>query len=717
LKQADRKFEAYIDRMDLITVLVPKAYHDGHVGSFRFCGNELHEPLAYNRKTELSHHVKYECPLTFYVQIGHEYKVIDEYGERTNLQIGAVIRTDEFDSMFYYTGQDLGVTYSTEKSLFKVWAPTATRAKLKIIHPETKEEKVNDMTRESHGTWSCTVKGNLEKHFYSFIVCVNDVWREASDPYAKAMTVNSEYSVIVDLKQGSVKKAARPPMHDETDAIIYEMHVRDFSIHPNSGIREKGKYLGLIEKGTKGAFGQITGLDYVKELGVTHVELLPVNDFAGMDELDPEKSYNWGYNPLYFQVPEGSYASNPHDPYIRIKELKQAIAVFHENGIRVIMDVVFNHVFIREQSAFEQLVPGYFFRHDEHGMPSNGTGVGNDFASERVMARKFIIDSVLFWIKEYNVDGFRFDLMGILDIETMKEVRFQLDQLDPSILLLGEGWDLNTPLAHERKAAIQNAVELPRIAHFNDRFRDCIKGSTFNLYDRGFALGHTHRKEEVKQSIAGSIALTKGEKGLFCHPNQTINYVESHDNHTLWDKLVRCNDFEEEAILRKRQKLATTMVLLSQGIPFLHSGQEFYRTKQGVENSYQSPDHINQLDWNRQYAFKEDVEYIKGIISIRKHHRAFRLPNAPLIRRHLSFLDTNDHLIAYQLLGVGGYGPWSAITVAFNHDTQNQTFCLKEVQRWKVAANDRYADPKGCNPINGKEVNVPPVSTLVLFQM
>ncbi|HWO96354.1 MAG TPA: type I pullulanase, partial [Bacillus sp. (in: firmicutes)] len=670
----------------------------------------------YNRKTELPGYIKYECPLSFYVQVGQEYLVTDEYGKQTDLQIGAVIRTDEFDSMFHYTGNDLGVTCTPEKSIFKVWAPTATKARVKTINPETGKEKMMEMSRKPKGVWSCSVMGNIEGHYYAFIVYVNGVWREANDPYAKAMTANSRYGVVVDLRKTDVAASARPPMQHETDAIIYEMHIRDFSIHPNSGINQKGKYMGLTEKGTRGSKGQVTGLDYLKDLGITHVELLPVNDFGGVDELHPEKGYNWGYNPLYFQVPEGSYASNPHDPYTRIRELKQAVNSFHENGLRVILDVVFNHVFIREESSFEQLVPGYFFRHDQHGMPSNGTGVGNDFASERAMARKFIVDSVLFWLKEYNVDGFRFDLMGILDVETMKEIRIQLDAIDPSIIILGEGWDLNTPLAPDRKATIQNAVSMPRIAHFNDRFRDCIKGSTFNLYDRGFALGHTHRKGDVKQSIAGSISLTKGEKGLFCHPNQTINYVESHDNHTLWDKLCKCNDFEDEKILRKRQRLATVMVLLSQGIPFLHSGQEFYRTKQGVENSYQSPDYINQLDWDRQYAFKDDIEYIKGIISIRKYHGAFRFSNAPSIRRHLSFLDTNDHLVVYQLLDVKQYGPWSAITVAFNHDTCAQTFSLREGKGWHIAADDQYAGTKPHGIIKTTDITVPPISTLVLFQ-
>jgi pullulanase len=717
LVKIKRSFEAYLDQIDLVVILVPKTNEADCGKSFYLKGNGQKEPLIFNTTVSLPDHVKYECSLSSRVQIGKEYQVVDECGTATDLQMGAVIRTKEFDSMFHYTGEDLGVTYTSEGSLFKVWAPTAVKAFVHIIDPKTGKETRNEMIRESKGVWKYAMTGNGEGFLYFFRVQVNGVWRKANDPYAKALTANSEYGVVINPAKTYVPKRPRPPMQRETDAIIYETHIRDFSIHPDSGIAQKGQYLGLTEEATRGGKGQVTGMSYLKELGITHVELLPVNDFAGVDERHPETSYNWGYNPLYFQVPEGSYASNPDDPYTRITELKQVINTFHENGLRVIVDVVFNHVFIREESSFEQLVPGYFFRHDEHGMPSNGTGVGNDFASERAMGRKFIVDSVLFWLKEYDVDGFRFDLMGILDVETMNEIRTRVDEIDSSIMIFGEGWDLNTPLPPQRKAAIQNAVSMPRIAHFNDRFRDGIKGSTFNLYDRGFALGHTHRKEEVKQSIAGSIALRKGEKGLFCHPNQTVNYVESHDNHTMWDKLCKCNDFEEGSLLRKRQKLATTMVLLSQGIPFLHSGQEFYRTKQGVENSYQSPDSINWMDWNRQFAFREDIEYIKGIISIRKHHEAFRFSNAPLIRRHFSFLDTSDHLVVYQLMNVQEYGPWSAITVAFNQDPYPQPFSIGKGKAWHIAADDRCAGTQSIGIIEACQVTVPPVSTLILFQM
>ena len=420
-----------------------------------------------------------------------------------------------------------------------------------------------------------------------------------------------------------------------TDAILYELHIRDATIHPNSGVNKKGTYKGLMEEETVGRNGTLTGLSYIKDLGVTHVELLPLHCFGGIDEVNPASAYNWGYNPLYYNIPTGFYVTNLSDPYNRIVECKQLIETFHDHGIRVIIDVVYNHVYERELSSFEKLVPGYYFRHGEDGMPSNGTGVGNDIASERKMMRKFIIESVLYWLTEYNVDGFRFDLMGILDVETMNELEKEVRKIKQDALLLGEGWDLQTPLPLEEKATLNNANKMLCIAQFNDQFRDGIKGSTFNINKRGFAFGGHVDCNHLQYIVAGSL-LSMKETGLFLEPVQSINYVECHDNMTMWDKLVQSNP-ESEEILKRRHRLATAMVILSQGIPFLHAGQEFYRTKQGNENSYNANDEINQLDWDQKEKEMETVNYIKGLIAIRKGHGAFRLQNADLIKKHMTF--------------------------------------------------------------------------------
>ena len=715
--KVNRTFEAYLDKMNLITVIVPKSYGNGKVNTFTIeSSNGEKRTLPIHNQIELHNAIKYECVTNFSIEIGKHYVIYEEKGAFTDLQIGAVIRTEEFDQLFYYDGQDLGVTYTKKETTFKLWAPTATKVKLKIINPKTKQEQILPLQRREKGVWEATVCKDLEQYYYTYLVCVNLVWNEAVDPYAVAVTENGEKGVVVDLSKTRFPKPSLPPLTSPTDAIIYEIHIRDFTIHPESGVVNKGKYLGLTELGTKGPNGTKTGISYLKELGITHVELLPFNDFAGIDEKNPSNDYNWGYNPLHYNAPEGSYASDPADPYKRIFELKHAVRTLQENGLRVIMDVVYNHVFIREESSFEKIVPGYYFRHDEHGMPSNGTGVGNDIASERKMVRKFIIDSIRFWIGEYHIDGFRFDLMGILDIDTMNEVRKVADEVDSSILILGEGWNLNTPLFSEKKACIQNAAKMPRIAHFNDRFRDCVKGSTFDLHDRGYALGNSGQRQNVMKAIAGSVGLRKEEKGVFQEPVQSINYVESHDNHTFWDKMTVCAAGEKEGIRRKRQRLATSIVLLSQGIPFLHSGQEFYRTKQGIENSYKSPDSINQLDWERKSGFAQDVRYIQGIIALRRYHGAFRFSTAEKIRKHMRFIeDTDESVIMYELCEVAEYGPWRHIVVIHYNREEKEVIVLPDKHIWNVVCDEERS---GVRPLyNVKEyIKLSGIGTFVLVK-
>jgi len=709
----DQRFEAYLDKMDMVTVLVPKSYYNGEVNSLCLMRGDQSLSLTLKDKKVLHEAIKYEyyCPMK--VEIGEEYRVVEERGAKADLKIGAVIRTPEFDDAFFYNESDLGVSFTTQHIQVKVWAPTATDVKVKLINPETLNKEYISMTRLTKGVWTAACGLEKEGYYYTFEVTVNGVTREAVDPYAIAASVNSKYGVLVNLKKTKQSPVQKAPLPNPTDAIIYEVHIRDFTIHPSSNVSSKGTYAGFTRASTES--GVSTGLAYLKELGITHVELLPVNDFDGVDELNPFDAYNWGYNPLLFNVPEGSYSLDPTNPVARILELKELIQTVHENDLRVILDVVYNHVYIREESSFEKIVPGYFFRHDEFGMPSNGTGVGNDFASERKMARKFIVDSVLFWVKEYDVDGFRFDLMGILDIETMNMIRQKLFKYDSSILLFGEGWDLNTPLSSEEKATIYNSDKVPNIGFFNDRFRDFIKGSTFNIYDKGFICGNTHRIDEVKQVVAGSVSYQKGEKYLFTQPTSSINYVESHDNHTLWDKLSKCNSHEEKRILQKRQKLASAMVLLAQGIPFLHAGQEFYRTKKGVENSYRSPDSINQFDWEQRKIYKEDIKWLQAVIQLRKAHGAFRFHTTELIRKHMKFLESVPEVVAYSLVNVEEYGPWKDIIVAFNQDTSTRYINLPP-GNWHVVIDGENAYQYPFTKVLSGKTAVPAVGVLALFK-
>ncbi|MEH7304388.1 type I pullulanase [Neobacillus drentensis] len=706
----DRNFFAYLDEMKIITILLPLSYHHGLSSSFSMTNDFQEHPLKIIEKRQIDNKMKYICELSKDYSFEKQYMIIDEHGGKTDLQIGAVIRTDAFDEKFYYDGNDLGVTFQADLTWFKLWAPTATQVKLKLRPSNSSFSEIVKMKREDCGVWSVALNRDLELYQYSFLILVNQEWREAVDPYAKAVTVNGELGVIVRLEKTQRPRPNLPAIENAVDAIIYESHIRDFTIHPNSGVMNKGLYLGAGEHHSKGMDGEPTGLAYLKDLGVTHIEFLPFHDFAGIDELQRNHDYNWGYNPLHFNAPEGSYSTNPADPYSRIHELKKLIDQVHSLGLRVIMDVVYNHVYVRETSSFEKVVPGYYFRHNEIGLPSNGTGVGNDIASERKMVRKFIVDSIQYWLEEYHIDGFRFDLMGILDVETMEEVRKVCDRQSKQTIIIGEGWSLNTPLPVEKKATIANQAKMPQIAQFNDKFRDSIKGNTFNLFDKGFALGNEHYKEAANEVITGSIGFTKQGSGAFNEPFQSVNYVECHDNHTMWDKLLACLPDNDDSLRMKYHRLATGIVLLSQGIPFLHSGQEFFRTKKGDGNSYRSSDEINQLDWERKSIYKDNVKYIKGLIQVRKEFSCFRMRTSAEICAH-----TRQLPLASPLLGYWFKRDDNEIIFLINPTLKKQAITVPEGD-WAVLVDHDYAGITGKRVLQGNEICIQPVSINVLLK-
>jgi pullulanase len=699
--------------MKIITILLPLSYHNGFSTSFAISSDHEKKQLKIIENKRIDDYQKYTCSIDDEILFGKTYWITDDHGGKTDLQIGAVIRSVAFDEKFYYPATDLGVTCESDQTVFKLWAPTATQVKIKLRHPDDTFIEMVKMKRIEKGVWTAVIHRDLESYHYSFLVCVNLEWMEAVDPYVNAVTPNGELGVIVKMEKTRRVKPSITPFNHPLDAIIYETHVRDFTVHPNSGVKQKGLYLGAAEKGTKGTGGQLTGLSYLKSFGITHIEFLPFNDFAGVDELNPIEEYNWGYNPLHYNVPEGSYASDPANPYARINELKHLIEEIHHEGLRVIMDVVYNHVYKREQSSFEKIVPGYYFRHNEFGIPSNGTGVGNDLASERLMVRKFILDSIRFWVEEYHVDGFRFDLMGILDSNTMNEIRDMCNRLKDGILIIGEGWNLNTPLPYEEKAALHNQSKIPNISQFNDRFRDSIKGSTFNLYDKGYALGNEHYREAAIEAMSGSIGILTKESRMFNEPMQSVNYVECHDNHTMWDKLERCFPDRDEVQLVKYHRLATCMVLLSQGIPFLHSGQEFVRTKNGVGNSYRSPDHINQLDWDRKWKYSDNVEYIKGIIQIRKKFPCFRLRTAEEIRQRMRPLSLPHPLIGFSYQN--GPGDFHEVILLINPTRDAQKVKIPDGD-WFVLADERIIRTAPNEKIFQCEVILEPICLNVLLK-
>ena len=563
------------------------------------------------------------------------------------------VRSNDFDNYFSYDGE-LGALYEKEGTLLRVWTPTAKSVEVWIYAddsfkgPSTKIE----MVQKPKGIFEAYLPGDQHGTIYVYkILFLNNRESISVDPYARAATVNGMKSVIADLNRTNPDGWGErlPAFGLPEEAIIYELHIRDFSISETSGIVNKGKFLGLTEKNTQNASGRKTGLDYLIDLGITHIQILPMFDYATVDEANlTEPQYNWGYDPLNYNVPEGSYSTDPFDPFNRIFELKQMIRTLHDNGLRVIMDVVYNHVYDPKDQALERTVPGYFYRYNADGSLANGTGVGNDTASERHMMRKYIIDSVKYWAKEYHLDGFRFDLMGIHDSVTMNAIREALDKIDPSIIIIGEGWEMSTPLPEDLKASQRNAQAMPRIAHFNDSIRVALKGSDFgDEKDRGFISGKNYLEDLLLRNIKGAMHLSSHSS--YVDPEQVIQYVEAHDNLTLYDKLLRSNPDDSEEVRIKRHTLATSIVLLSQGVPFIHGGQEFLRTKAGVANSYQSPDEINQFEWERVTTFQESVAYVKGLIALRKSEYLFRLHTIEEIEAHFTILSENFNIVAFSL--------------------------------------------------------------------
>lgn len=608
-----------------------------------------------------------------------------------------------FNKYPVYTGTDLGLSYTKEKSTFRIWAPTAIAAEIHLYldGDSAGVHSTGEMKRENNGTWVIEIKTDIKNWFYTFRIKIADRWSaEVPDPYVKAVGINGKRAMVIDLESTNPQgweKDKSPVFENKTGAIIYELHVRDASISPTSGIKNKGKFLGLTEKGTKNKEGLSTGLDHIKELGVTHVHLLPLYDFNSVDETKPEPTYNWGYDPLNYNVPEGSYSTNPYDGVTRITEFKQLVKTFHENGLRVVMDVVYNHTALTETSNFNQLVPGYYYRQTSDGKFSNATACGNETASERPMFRKFMLESMKYWVQEYHVDGFRIDLMGVHDIKTMNLISEELHKIRPDILLYGEGWTAGaSPFPDSLRALKANAHKLDRIAVFSDDIRDGIKGSVFDHKDKGFVSGKKGMEESIKFGIVASLqhpqvdySKVNYSKAPYAkEPYQTITYAECHDNHVLWDKLkISAADATEDERINM-YKLALSIVLTSQGISFLHAGTEFLRSKKEVENSYNSPDSINAIDWDLKTKEKRTFEYVKQLIKMRKDHPAFRMTNAEAIRNNITFLDNMpDGVIGYSINGLAVRDSWKKILVYFNGSQGRRSLRLP-TGNWKFAIWD-----------------------------
>lgn len=629
-----------------------------------------------------------------------------------------------------YTGNDLGAVYSPKMTRFKVWAPEAEAVKLNLYKEGEGDNLIErcTMKKSRNGIFTFERQGDCNGIYYTYTVVNHGDEQEAVDPYTKAAGVNGRRGMVINLEktnpQGFELDEYRNPEHI-TDAIIYEGSVRDFTMDESSGVFHNGKFLGLTEANTTNHFGEATALDYISDLGITHVQILPAFDFETVDEKNQKAQYNWGYDPDNYNVPEGSYAVNPYDGAVRIQEMKQMVLALHSRGIGVIMDVVFNHTYRRDDSNLQKIVPGYYYRSDETGY-TNGSGCGNEVASDRPMVQKLIIDSLIYWAKEYHIDGFRFDLMGVLDIDTMNVIAERLKEIRPDIYLYGEGWNGGpSSLAEEKRAFKASAKKMPGIGMFNDDIRDTIKGSVFYDDHLGFVNGGTHLENALRYGITGAVAHPQvdydayGSKPWAKEPGQSINYVSCHDNYTLWDKLsVSCPEASEEK-KKAMNRLCAAIVFTSQGVPFIQAGEEFLRSKplpekKGfAENSYNMPDAVNSIKWDNIHEYPDMIAYYKGLMALRKAHPVFRMQSEAEMTQNLCFLsDTPENVVAYLLKGKGADDTPENILVIFNGNDEEILYNLPE-GKWKILVDDKTAGADGKKMISEK-ADVEPLSALVL---
>ena len=623
--------------------------------------------------------------------------------------------------------------YTPEKTTFSLWSPMAEEVKVQLYESGQGDDlwKVIPMTKGTTGTWYAVVEEDLNGKFYTFNVKANGTWLgETPGIMAKAVGVNGKRAAIIDMKETNPEgweNDARPSLSNFADVVIYEMHHRDFSIDSLSGIKNKGKFLALTEKDAVNVAGDKTGIDHLKELGVTHVHILPSYDYGSIDENQLDKNqYNWGYDPVNYNVPDGSYATDPYHPAVRIKEFKEMVQALHKAGIRVVLDVVYNHTYDIANSNFEKTVPGYFYRFNPKGEYANASGCGNETASERAMMRKYMIESVLHWVNEYHIDGFRFDLMGVHDVETMNKIRKELNKIDPTILIYGEGWAAESPQLPQEKLAMKaNAYQMPGIAVFSDEMRDAIRGPFANNNEGAFLLGKPGHEMSIKYGLVGGIShpqinndsVNYSKKAWAAQPTQLISYVSCHDDMCLADRIKSTlpkNASEKEKIAL--HKLAETFVLTSQGIPFIFAGDEVMRDKKGVHNSYNSPDEINAIDWRMKTTYREVFDYIKDLIAMRKAHPAFRMGDADMIRKYMQFLPVKgNNLIAFILKDHANGDEWKNIVVVFNGRKKPAKLTVPNGVYTIVCKNGKI-NLKGLGKVKGTEITVPAQSAFIMHQ-
>ena len=629
-------------------------------------------------------------------------------------------------------GKLVEMEYSPIETKFTLWAPTAEEVRVLLYDSGNEGSAYQTLSLEmgEDGIWNTSIKEDLKGKFYTFNVKVNGKWLgDTPGIMAKAVGVNGKRAAVIDLRSTDPEGWAndvRPLLKDYADIIVYEMHHRDFSLDSVSGIRNKGKFLALTELGTTTSQGEKTGIDHLKELGVTHVHILPSYDYASVDESKPDKAqYNWGYDPQNYNVPDGSYSTDPYKPDVRIKEFKQMVQALHKAGIRVVLDVVYNHTFNTEESNFERTVPGYFYRQTKDGKPANGSGCGNETASDRAMMRKYMVESVLYWINEYHIDGFRFDLMGIHDIETMNEIRAAVDKIDPSIFIYGEGWAASAPQLDQEELAMKaNIYKMPRIAAFSDEMRDGLRGGWDDDRKGAFLIGQPGHEMSITFGLVGAVkhpqvindSVNYSKEPWALQPTQMISYVSCHDDMCLADRLKATMPDATDEERASLHKLAETFVFTSQGVPFIFAGDEMMRDKKGIHNSYNSPDSINTIDWRNKTIHHDVFDYVRELIALRKNHPAFRMGDADKVRQYMEFLPVEgSNLVAFILKDNANGDSWKNIIVAFNSRKEPAKLSIP-TGRYTIVCKDGKIKQSGMGQVSGNEIIVPARSAMIIHQ-
>ena len=654
---------AFIDSYEDLTLLLEKKGKYKGKTFYLYNGNgQLLEELKISYQAIEKNFIKFGLKYTTNLDLTKDYFVVDDMNMTYPIYSGSIIRNAEFEARYYYDGP-LGVSYTKEKTIFRLWTPVAKSVRVEIC--KDCKTITKDLSYYGKGLWSLELEGDYECATYVYLVKIFNKYSKIVDPYGISSTANGTANYVVDTNKFYKMKYPKPYFSGYySDAVVYEVSIRDLTVSLKND--NKGTFLGAIE--SNGEYKEKIGLEYIASLGVTHLQLMPVYDFGGVDDIKKDESYNWGYNPEQYFVPNGWYSKNPNDPYSRINEMLMLIDEAHRLGMRVVMDVVYNHVYKVEEFPFDFMVPGYFYRVDFYGNQTSVSGCGNDIATEKRMCSRFVIDNLKYWASVFNISGFRFDLMGLLDIETVNKAYEDLHKIDDKMMVYGEGWNMPNTIPDAYRPHAFNHFKMPNYAFFNDKYRDVIKGSQWNT-NYGYVFGGDSNNAEIFSLLSGSCL----KHYKFDNPNQTINYVECHDNYTLYDFAKERLRMKEENII-DGARLALQVIAISQGVPFIHAGQEFYRTRKGVENAYNASDAINMLDFDRRDKYLDDINGLKDLLKIRKEYPEFRLTNAFDIEKKMHYIEalSNKNRLCYVLEGKN-----YLLTVCVNTKKDESVLALK----------------------------------------